>query len=143
MDEPPKTTPKAAKILAGALEMHGWDQLKLAELSKVNRATVSMHLAGQRIINNDHLAAYMAVPLDNAEKVMLLSAWLQDTLPLEAQEIVLSNHTSTVREEVQTWRPGISPEQQSMLRFWADKLAADDELDSIFAAISRKAGWKI
>ena len=28
------------------------------------------------------------------------------------------------------------------LKFWADKLAADDELGHIFAAISRKAGWQ-
>jgi hypothetical protein len=27
-------------------------------------------------------------------------------------------------------------------RFWAAKLVADDELDHIFAAITRKAGWK-
>lgn len=136
------TTPKAAKVLAGALQMHGWSQTELANATNIAITTLCAHLAGRRPIRDDHLALYI-VPLDNAEKVMLLSAWLQDTLPLEAQEIVLSNHTGTVREEVQTWRPGISPEQQSMLRFWADKLAADDELDSIFAAISRKAGWKI
>lgn len=122
--------------------MHGWTQTDLARITDLAIPTVSHHINGLRAIRDDHLAVYI-VPLDNAEKVMLLSAWLQDTLPLEAQEIVLSNHTGTVREEVQTWRPGISPEQQSMLRFWADKLAADDELDSIFAAISRKAGWKI
>ena len=122
--------------------MHGWSQTELANATNIAITTLCAHLAGRRPIRDDHLALYI-VPLDNAEKVMLLSAWLQDTLPLEAQEIVLSNHTGTVREEVQTWRPGISPEQQSMLRFWADKLAADDELDSIFAAISRKAGWKI
>ncbi len=37
---------------------------------------------------------------------------------------------------------GLTQEQQSMLRFWAAKLPADDELDHIFAAITRKAGWK-
>lgn len=120
--------------------MHGWTQTELANATNIAIPTLCAHLAGRRPIRDDHLALYI-VPLDNAEKIMLLSAWLQDILPLDAQEIVLNKHSNTVFEEVQSWRPGIRPEHPSMLRFWAEKLAADVELDYIFSAISRKAGW--
>jgi transcriptional regulator with XRE-family HTH domain len=136
-----ESTPRTVKILTGALQMHDWEQNDLAKACGINRATISMHLAGLRPIRDDHLALYVAA-LDKAEQSMLVSAWLQDTLPEVASKNVLDSQSNTLREEVRTWRPGLSEEQKSMLDWWAAKLAADDELDHIFKAITRKAGWQ-
>lgn len=134
-------TPKTAKVLSNCLLMHSWDQGALSAASKIHRSTVSLHLAGERPIRDDHLAAYLPC-LDAPEQRDLLAAWLQDVLPQSVQQYILEPTGNRLREEVTTFSMGISPEQQSMLRFWADKLASDDELDHIFAAITRKAGWK-
>lgn len=140
MDESPKTTPKAAKILAGALSMHQWEQLDLARESTIHRTTVSHHIAGLRAIRDDHLALYVTC-LDKTEQAMLVAAWLQDTLPEAAAENILDSVTGLVREEVRSFTIGLSLEQTSMLKFWANKLREDPELDFIFTDISRKAGW--
>lgn len=58
------------------------------------------------------------------------------------QERVLEPTGNRLQEAVITFSLGLTLEQQSMLHFWAKKLASDDELDHIFAAITRKAGWK-
>jgi len=121
--------------------MHDWDQNALAKASGVSRAVVSFHLTGARPIRDDHLASYITA-LDKHEQAMLVAAWLQDTLPEAAAQNVLDSTTGTVREEVRTFTLGLSHEQQSMLKFWADKLAADNDLAAIFAAISRKSGWR-
>jgi len=133
-------TPLSAKVLAGAILMHGWNQSDLAKLSGIAIPTVSHHINGQRVIRDDHLALYITA-LDKAEQSMLVSAWLQDTLPAAAAGNVLDSTSNTLREEIRTWRPGLSDEQKSMLDWWAAKLAADDELAQIFHAITRKAGW--
>lgn len=57
------------------------------------------------------------------------------------QPTLLDPATGKLQEEVTTFALGLTAQQQSMLRFWSAKLAADDELDHIFAAITRKAGW--
>lgn len=134
------TTSRAAKVLAGALKMHGWNQSDLAKRSGIAIPTVSHHLTGLRVIRDDHLALYITA-LDKAEQSRLVSAWLQDTLPLEAVQNVLDIDSNTVREEVRAWRPGLTAEQISMIDWWAAKLADDDELARIFHAITRKAGW--
>lgn len=134
------TTPLAAKILAGAISMHGWQQSDLASKAGIAAQTLSAHLNGSRPIRDDHLALYAGV-LDKAEQSMLVSAWLQDTLPDIAAKNVLDAQSNTLREEVRTWRPGLNAEQLSMLDWWVAKLAADSELDHIFRAITRKAGW--
>ena len=120
--------------------MHGWNQSELADKCGIARPTVSHHLGGMRTIRDDHLALYAGV-LDKAEQSMLVSAWLQDTLPEVAAKNILEGQSNTLREEVRTWRPGLNAEQLSMLDWWMAKLAADSELDSIFRAITRKAGW--
>jgi len=136
-----ETTPRTAKVLSAALDNHSWEQSDLAKLSGINRATISMHLSGSRAIRDDHLAAY-SLALDKGEQSMLVSAWLRDCLPEAAAANVLEPGTFTVREEVRQWQPGLTDEQRNMLDWWAAKLAADDELDHIFKAISRKAGWE-
>lgn len=137
-----ETTPRAAKILTAALQKHDWTQTKLANDTNIAIPTLCAHLAGRRAIRDDHLAAYITV-LDKTEQAMLVAAWLQDTLPEAAAENILDSVTGLVREEVRSFTIGLSLEQTSMLKFWADKLREDPELDHIFTAISRKAGWKM
>ncbi len=134
-------TPKAAKVLSNCLLMHEWQQGDLASAAKLHPSIVSLHIRGTRSIRDDHLAAYLPC-LDRTEQRQLLAAWLQDVLPQSVQEGVLEPTGHRLQEEVTTFALGLTHEQQSMLRFWAQKLAADDELDHIFAAITRKAGWK-
>ncbi len=135
------STPKAAKVLSNCILMHSWTQSDLAKAADIAIPTVSHHITGNRPIRDAHLAAYLPC-LDAPEQRDLLAAWLQDVLPQSVQQYILEPTGNRLREEVTTFSMGISPEQQSMLRFWADKLASDDELDHIFAAITRKAGWK-
>lgn len=136
-----ETTPKAAKVLANCLDMHSWTQTELAKNSSTAIPTVCAHLAGRRPLRDDHLAAYLPC-LDRTEQRQLLAAWLQDLLPADVQETLLDPATGKLQEEVTTFALGLTAAQQSQLQFWASKLAADDELSAIFAAISRKAGWK-
>ena len=136
-----ESTPKTAKVLSNCLLMHAWSQDDLAKASGIVAPTVSHHINGKRVIRDDHLAAYLPC-LDRSEQRQLLAAWLQDVLPAAVQETLLDPATGKLQEEVTTFALGLTAEQQSMLRFWAAKLAADDELDHIFAAITRKAGWK-
>jgi len=134
-------TPKASKVLSNCLLMHEWDQGALSTAAKIHRSTVSLHLAGERPIRDDHLAAYLPC-LDPSEQRQLLAAWLQDVLPEDVQDSLLDPATGKLQEDVVHFSLGLTQQQQSMLRFWAAKLVADDELDHIFAAITRKAGWK-
>jgi len=134
-------TSQSAKVLAAALTAHGWTQSDLAKLSSIAIPTVSHHLTGQRVIRDDHLALYIKV-LDKTEQTMLVSAWLRDCLPESIILNVLEPQKMSIRDEVREWAPGLSAEQKDMLTWWAKKLAADDELASIFEAITAKAGWK-
>lgn len=136
-----KTTPKTAKVLAEAIKTHGWQQADLATRAKIAAQTVSLHLNGSRVIRDDHLALYMTA-LDKAERILLVSAWLQDTLPPDAVQDVLDGATSSVREEVRAWRPGLTPEQADMIDFWVAQLVDDDELARIFVTITRRSGWQ-
>lgn len=136
-----EATPRTAKILNAAIKLHGWNQSDLAALSGIAAQTLSAHLSGSRVVRDDHLALY-AQALDKAEQSMLVSAWLRDCLPETAAANVLEPGSFAVREEVRQWQPGLNDEQLNMLDWWAAKLAADDELDHIFKAISRKAGWQ-
>lgn len=135
------TIPAAAKVLSNCLITHAWDQNDLAAASRIHATTVSMHIRGTRAIRDDHLAAYLPC-LDRPEQRQLLAAWLQDLLSKDVQETVFEPQTHRLQEDVTTFALGLTHEQQSQLRFWAAKLAADDELGHIFAAITRKAGWK-
>ena len=134
------TTPRTAKVLAEAIKTHGWQQADLATRAKIAAQTVSLHLNGSRPIRDDHLALYITA-LDKAERILLVSAWLQDTLPPDAVQDVLDSASNSVREEVRAWRPGLTPEQAEMINFWVAQLVEDDELARIFEAITRKAGW--
>lgn len=136
-----ETTPRTVKILSAALQMHGWEQNDLARLTGINRTQISFHLNGSRPIRDDHLALYTTA-LDKAERILLVSAWLQDTLPPDAVQDVLESASNSVREEVRAWRPGLTSEQADMIDFWVAKLVDDDELARIFVTITRRSGWQ-
>lgn len=134
-------TPKTAKVLHHCLMAHGWTQSDLAKAASVAIPTVSHHINGARPIRDDHLAAYLPC-LDRSEQRQLLAAWLHDLLPAKVQHAVLDPVQGTVAEEVQKCTFGLTAEQQSMLSYWAQRLTDDDELGAIFAAITRRAGWR-
>jgi hypothetical protein len=134
------TTPQASKALNSALLMHGWDQLSLAKACGLHNSVVSLHLSGKRPIRDDHLAAYCTA-IDRTEQVQLVAAWIRDTLPESAQAAVLDPGGNRLADDVVEWRPGLDPEQQAMIAWWTTKLATDRELDHIFRAITRKAGF--
>lgn len=133
-------TPQASKALNCALLMHSWDQSALAKASGLHNSVVSLHLSGKRPIRDDHLAAYCTA-IDRSEQVELVAAWIRDTLPADAQAAVLEPNSNRLVKDVVQWRPGIDPIQQSMIAWWTAKLATDRELDHIFRAITRKAGY--
>lgn len=132
-------TPKTAKVLSNCLLMHSWQQGDLAALSKIHPSVVSLHVRGTRPIRDDHLSAYLPC-LDAPEQRDLLAAWLQDVLPQSVQEHVLEPTGNRLNAAVTTFALGLTLEQQDMLRFWAEKIAVEDDLAAIFAAITRKAG---
>jgi transcriptional regulator with XRE-family HTH domain len=133
-------TPLTAKALNNVITANGWDQSELATRADLHGSAVSLHLSGKRPVRDDHLPAYCRA-IGRTEQAMLVSAWLQDTLDESTVANVLDNSTNRLNEEARTWRPGLNDEQRQMLDWWAAKLAADDELDHIFRAITRKAGW--
>jgi hypothetical protein len=134
-------TPQAAKVLSIILLSHGWTQADLAKGSNIAIPTVSLHINCARPIRDDHLAAYCTA-IDRAEQVQLVAAWIRDTLPESAQTAVLDPGSNRLADDVVEWRPGLDPEQQAMIAWWTTKLATDRELDHIFRAITRKAGFK-
>ncbi len=133
-------TPQAAKVLSNVLSMRSWQQSNLAKASALDRATVSLHINGTRAIRDDHLAAYCTA-LDRTEQAQLVAAWLRDTLPANAQESVFAADSHRLAEEVKLWKPGLDPEQQSMLQWWTERLALDRELDEVFRIVTRRTGW--
>ena len=133
-------TPLAAKTLSRALLMHTWQQSDLAKLSGIDRAQVNMHINNARPIRDGHLAAYCQA-LDKTEQASLVAAWLRDVLSEQSQAAVLNVAATTLSEDVRAWQPSLDQEQRSMIRWWEQQLASDTELDEIFRAISRKAGW--
>lgn len=133
-------TPQAAKVLSNVLFMHSWQQSDLAKASGLDRTQVNLHINGARAIRDDHLAAYCTA-LDKSEQAQLVAAWLRDTLPAAAQEAVLTTDSNRLAEDVIQWRPGLDPEQQSMIAWWTKKLAVDRELDEVFRIATRRSGW--
>lgn len=133
-------TPLTAKALNNILTANAWDQNELAKRAELHGSAVSLHLTCKRPVRDDHLPAYCRA-LSRSEQSMLVSAWLQDTLDENTIANVLDATTNRLNEPARTWRPGLNDEQRHMLDWWAAKLAADDELDHIFRAITRKAGW--
>jgi len=133
-------TPISSQMLSRAMQSHGWDQGDISKITGLDRATVSHHLNGGRSIRDDHLAAYCQA-LDKTEQASLVAAWLRDVLSEQSQAAVLNVAATTLSEDVRAWQPSLDQEQRSMIRWWERQLASDTELDEIFRAISRKAGW--
>src|SRR5918996_3194127 len=72
----------SSQELSRILNLRGWGERKLAELSGVIPSDVSAHLSGQRPIRPHHLAAYLRV-FDRQERTAFLSTWLRDNLDPE------------------------------------------------------------
>lgn len=134
------TTPLTSKVLAHVLEAHGWQQADLAKATGIAAPTVSAQLNGTRVIRDDHLAAYCDA-VSRTEQPILVAAWLRDTLSPDAQANVLTSESNRLNEEARTWQPGLDDEQRQMIAWWSRQLAIDPELDEIFRAITRKAGF--
>lgn len=134
-------TPQAAKVLSNVLFMRSWQQSDLAKASALDRATVSLHINGTRVIRDDHLALYCTA-LDRTEQAQLVAAWLRDTLPEATQQAILEPDSNRLNEQVTLWKPGLDPEQQSMLQWWTERLALDRELDEVFRIVTRRSGWQ-
>lgn len=135
-----ESTPRSAKVLTHAIHSHGWRQSDLAEASGIAAQTLSAHLNGTRVIRDDHLAAYCRA-LSRTEQPILVAAWLRDTLSADAQANVLTASTNRLNESARTWQPGLDDEQRHMIAWWSHQLSIDPELDSMFRAITRKAGY--
>lgn len=134
-------TPLTLNVLDTVLRTRGWTQNDLADRAGVHRSVVSMHLSRQRPIRDDHLCSYLTA-LDRHERPQLLGAWLRDTLHPHVLEDVCDAWTGRIAEKVATWSPGLDEEQRQMLDWWAAQLARDRELDQVFRAITRRAGWR-
>lgn len=136
-------TPNAAKVLSNVLFMHSWTQADLAKSSGLDRAQVNLHVNGPRAIRDDHLAAYCTA-LDRTEQAQLVAAWLRDTLPEATQQAILEPDSNRLNEQVTLWKPGLDPEQQSMIQWWTERLALalDRELDEVFRIVTRRSGWQ-
>lgn len=136
-----ETTPLSTKVLQACISEHAWSLKQVSDATGIDIATVSRQSKGARPIRDDHLSAYCRC-LESGEKSRLVSAWLQDVLDAADAASVLEPGTFVLREEVRSWHPGLTARQRAQLDFWSAKLAADDELDSVFDILSRKAGWQ-
>lgn len=136
-----ESTPQAAKVLSNVIFMRSWQQADLAKASGIAAPTVSAQISGARVIRDDHLAAYCTA-LDRTEQAQLVAAWLRDTLPEATQQAILEPDSNRLNEQVTLWKPGLDPEQQSMIQWWTERLALDRELDEVFRIVTRRSGWQ-
>jgi transcriptional regulator with XRE-family HTH domain len=120
--------------LSGILNLRGWSERKLAELSGIFPSDVSAHLSGKRVIRLHHLAAYLRV-LDRQERAMFLGAWLRDNLD---QELVADLLGATNTDSM----PTLEENQRRMLDWWATALAGNFKLARIFSHLTTKADFK-
>jgi PAS domain S-box-containing protein len=130
----------AAKVLLRILDAHSWTQGDLSAKTSIARSMISEHISGQRAIRDEHLANYLPA-FDRRERQMLTAAWLRDRLTPESISDVLDITSNRLREEVTTWSPGLTLEQERYLAWWKDALARDPEIAQIFRGITLKAGY--
>jgi hypothetical protein len=113
------------------LDWRKWDELKLAEVSGVLPSVISAHLAGQRPIRPQHLAAYLRI-LDRQERSALLDAWLQDNVSSEVTANLLEGtKTDSMRS--------VEENRCRMLDWWAMAIARDSKIAKIFHRFNTKA----
>lgn len=134
-------TPLSVRVLQQFLDAHEWTQNDLADRAKVHRATVSMHLSRARPIRDEHLANYLSA-IGPQERSILLAAWIRDSFAPDVVADVLDLPANRVAEPVRVWGPQLDVEHNRMLSWWAARLAADPELDTIFRSITRRLGYE-
>jgi hypothetical protein len=121
----------ASQLLYRLLDWRKWDELKLAEVSGVLPSVISAHLAGQRPIRPQHLAAYLRI-LDRQERSALLDAWLQDNVSSEVTANLLEGtKTDSMRS--------VEENRCRMLDWWAMAIARDSKIAKIFHRFNTKA----
>jgi hypothetical protein len=121
----------ASQLLYRLLDWRKWDELKLAEVSGVLPSVISAHLAGQRPIRPQHLAAYLRI-LDRQERSALLDAWLQDNVSSEVTANLLEGtKTDSMRS--------VEENRRRMLDWWAMAIARDSKIAKIFHRFNTKA----
>src|SRR5262245_539106 len=116
------------------LNLRGWGERKLAELSGIFPSDVSAHLSGMRAIRSHHLAAYLRV-LNREERAMFLAAWLRDNLD---QELVTDLLDGTNTDSM----PTLEENQRRMLNWWATAIAGNFKLAKILSHLTTKAGFE-
>lgn len=75
---------------------------------------------------------------------MLLAAWFRDVLKEDVVDDLLEPQgklAGRIKDQVRAWSSKLDAEQQGMLKWWSEQLARDPELDAIFRAVSRRAGY--
>jgi hypothetical protein len=124
----------ASQFLYRLLDWRKWDELKLAEVSRVLPSVISAHLSGQRPISPQHLAAYLRV-LDCQERSALLDAWLQDNVDCAViANLLEGTKTDSMRS--------VEQNRFRMLDWWAMAIARDSKIAKIFRRFSTKAAFK-
>jgi hypothetical protein len=131
----------SARVLYQILQGRDWNQGDLSSRTGIVRSMISEQLSGQRPIRDDHLVPYLSA-FDRTERQVFLAAWLRDTLSSDVINDVLDVEGNRVQKQVAEWCPLLDPEQTKMLNWWSVELARDPELDAIFRAITRKAGYR-
>jgi hypothetical protein len=124
----------SSQELSRVLNLRGWGERKLAELSGIVPSVVSAHLSGKQVIRSHHLAAYLRV-LDRQERAMFLGAWLGDNLD---PELVADLLDGTKTDSM----PTLKENQRRMLDWWATAIAGNFRLAKIFSHLTTKAGFK-
>lgn len=135
------TTPLTARVLNAHLDAHQLSQTELSQRARIAGQVVHYHLSGKRPVRDDHLSSYLQA-LDSLDRPMLLAAWLRDILSAELiSQLLDTTHPSRLAESIRAWTPQLDHEQRRMFDWWAAQLVRDPELDAIFRAITRKAGY--
>jgi hypothetical protein len=124
----------SSQELSRILNLRGWNERKLAEVSGIVPSVVSTHLSGKRVIRSQHLAAYLKV-LDRQERVMFLGAWLRDNL----DHVLVADLLDGTKTDSM---PTLEENQRRMLDWWATAIARDSKLAKIFSHLTTKAGFK-
>ncbi len=124
----------SSQELSRVLNLRGWGERKLAELSGIVPSVVSAHLSGKQVIRSHHLAAYLRV-LDRQERAMFLGAWFGDNLD---PELVADLLDGTKTDSM----PTLKENQRRMLDWWATAIAGNFRLAKIFSHLTTKAGFK-
>jgi hypothetical protein len=132
-------------------DAHG-SQAQLADAAGLVTPTVSWHIRGQREVNPDHLAAYLAAAPASMRRGLLL-AWLRAYLPGDLLDDMAAAEPATgsatrARDggalyRVALQRPDdLDPATASALAWLAQECAADAEMADLLRRLATRWGWE-